>query len=156
MSSRFLTVLLAALFLAAPAQAAVELGVQDDPLVVRLPTAFGGFGAAGLLPPERVDAALAALRIDVVRINVPWAAVAGPTPGAPLQLGLYDLAVERQRAAGRRVQMTLSGPAPRWATGNHRVGAYKPSARRYTAFVRAVAAHFRGRVARYSIWNEPN
>jgi hypothetical protein len=36
------------------------------------------------------------------------------------------------------------------------VSAYKPDERRYAAFAGAVAAHFRGRVARYSIWNEPN
>jgi hypothetical protein len=148
--------LVATLSTAAPAHAAIELGVQDDPLVVRLPSAFGGFGAARLLPPAKVDAALSALRVDTVRINVPWSSVAGARAGARLELGLYDLAVDRERAAGRRVQMTLSGPAPRWATGNHRVSAYKPDARRYAAFVHAVAAHFRGRVARYSIWNEPN
>jgi hypothetical protein len=154
--ARVLIALLAALYLAAPAHAAIELGVQDDPLLVRLPSAFGGFGADRLIAPDRVDAALDALGVDTVRINVPWASVAGADAGAPLQLGLYDGAVDRIRARGRRVQMTLSGPAPRWASGDGRVSAFKPDARRYAAFAHTVAAHFRGRVARYSIWNEPN
>ena len=142
---------------AAPAAAApIELGVQDDPLVVRLPSAFGGFGADRLLGPGRVDAALDALAVDTVRINIPWAQVAGAQPGEPLHLGLYDAAVDRVRARGRRVQVTLAGPAPAWATGNRRPGAYAPSARRYAEFTREVATRLRGRVARYSIWNEPN
>ena len=91
-----------------------------------------------------------------MRINVPWARVAGNRPGDPLQLWLYDAAVNRTLAQGRRVQLTLSGPAPRWATGNRREGAYAPDARRYAAFAGGVAMHFRGRVARYAIWNEPN
>src|SRR4051794_30052080 len=141
-----------AVWCAAPAAAApIELGVQDDPLVVRLPTAFGGFGAARLLPPARGDAALDALRGDTGRVNVPWAQVAGARPGDPLHLGLYEGAVDRVLARGRRVQLTLSGPAPRWAAGNHRVGAYAPSARLYASFAGEVAARLRGRVARYSI-----
>jgi hypothetical protein len=147
---------LALLVPAASAPAALELGVQDDPLIVRLPTAFGGFGADRLLAPARVDAALRRLSVDTVRINVPWARVAGERPADPLDLGLYELAVDRVRASGRRVQLTLSGPAPRWATGNGVEGAWRPDARRYAAFARAVAARFRGRVARYAIWNEPN
>src|SRR5215211_379851 len=72
----FITTLLA-LSCAAPAAAApIELGVQDDPLIVRLPSAFGGYGAQRLLAPPRVDAALDALSVDTVRINVPWALAA--------------------------------------------------------------------------------
>ena len=124
--------------------------------MVRLPSAFGGFGADHLLAPGRVDRALDRLGVDTVRINVPWAQVAGEEPGDRPDLGLYDLAVDRVLASGRRVQLTLSGPAPPWATGNRRLGAWRPDARRYAAFAGAVARHFRGRVARYSIWNEPN
>src|SRR3954470_2554202 len=159
MAGRILAVIttLIALLAAAPAVAApLELGVQDDPLVVRLPSAFGGFGAARLLRPARVNAALDALAVDTVRINVPWAHVAGAQPGDPLHLALYEAAVDRVRARGRRVQPTLSGPAPPWATGDGHVSAYAPSARRYAEFAGEVAARLRGRVARYSIWNEPN
>src|SRR5215208_1801415 len=110
MSGR-LPALVLTLFAALPVApaAAIELGVQDDPLVVRLPSAFGGFGADRLLAPDRVDALLDDLAVDTVRINLPWAQVAGTHPGGPLQLGLYE-----------------------------------------------VAGRLRGRIARYSIWNEPN
>jgi hypothetical protein len=140
----------------APAGAAIELGVQDDPLLVRLPSAFGGFGAARLLPPAKVGAALDALGVDTVRINVPWARVAGARARDPLALAQYDDAVNAIRASGRRVQLTLSGPAPAWATGDRKVSTYEPDPRRYATFAGAVARHFAGRVARYSIWNEPN
>ena len=52
--------------------------------------------------------------------------------------------------------MGLTGPAPAWATGNHKVGPVKPKASAFKAFARAAATHFKGRVDRYSIWNEPN
>jgi hypothetical protein len=55
-----------------------------------------------------------------------------------------------------KLQLTLTGPAPAWATANHRVGPYKPNARYYAEFVAATVAHFRGLVDRYSVWNEPN
>jgi hypothetical protein len=54
------------------------------------------------------------------------------------------------------VQLTLTGPAPAWASGAHRVGIDRPDARRFGAFAGQAAAHFRGRVGRYSVWNEPN
>jgi hypothetical protein len=158
MDRRLLTAALAVVIaLAMPGAAkAVQFGVQDDPLLVRLPTAFGGFGAAKLLPSKRVDTALDQLRADLVRINVPWANVAGAGPKDGLDLGLYDTAVDRMLAQGRDVQMTLAGPAPAWATGDRKVGAWRPSARAYARFVGAVARHFQGRVVRYSLWNEPN
>jgi hypothetical protein len=50
----------------------------------------------------------------------------------------------------------VSGPAPAWATKNHKVGGYQPDPTKFGAFMRIVAAHFKGRIDRYSIWNEPN
>ena len=52
--------------------------------------------------------------------------------------------------------MTLTGPAPRWATGNHRIGIYKPKGSLFGDFAKAAAKQFKGLVDRYSIWNEPN
>jgi hypothetical protein len=68
----------------------------------------------------------------------------------------FDDLIDQAALRGIRVELTLTGPAPAWATRNHRVGNYKPSPRAYSRFVRAVASHFKGRVDRYSIWNEPN
>jgi hypothetical protein len=68
----------------------------------------------------------------------------------------YDALIRAAAARGIRVQLTLTGPAPAWATGNRRVGHYKPKSSAFRAFASAAAQHFRGTVDRYSIWNEPN
>jgi hypothetical protein len=52
--------------------------------------------------------------------------------------------------------MALTGPAPAWATSNHRVGPMKPKAAYFKQFAGDAAKHFKGKVDRYSIWNEPN
>ena len=65
---------------------------------------------------------------------------------------LIDAAAQR----GIRVELVLSGKAPAFATSNHRIGKKRPDARRFDEFAAAMAAHFKGRVDRYSIWNEPN
>ena len=44
------------------------------------------------------------------------------------------------------VVFALTGPAPAWATGNHKVGPYAPKAGYYGQFVKAAAQHFAGRV----------
>jgi hypothetical protein len=69
----------------------------------------------------------------------------------------WDDVVNRAANEGIKVELTLTGPAPRWATGKKRKnGLYKPSAGKFGAFARAAAQHFDGRVTRYTIWNEPN
>jgi hypothetical protein len=68
----------------------------------------------------------------------------------------FDSLIDEAAAHGIRIEMTLTGPAPAWATGNHRMGVYKPRASAFKRFVRDVVTHFKGRVDRYSIWNEPN
>jgi hypothetical protein len=58
------------------------------------------------------------------------------------------------------VQLALVGDPPTWACGNKRppyeCDGYKPNRRQFKKFAQAAASHFRGRVKRYSIWNEPN
>jgi hypothetical protein len=137
----------------ARASAGIELALQDDPVFVQ------GFGMS---QTRALDAAkhLGAKRI---RVNVLWARTlpVGATSRTAPRNPVYDFsALDRlQSEAAKRhikLQMTLTGPAPAWATKNHRVGPYSPNPRRYGQFVRAVATHFRGRVDRYSLWNEPN
>jgi hypothetical protein len=102
------------------------------------------------------------LGVTRLRVNFIWAhEVAGPKRRhAPRDPGYnwwhFDSLIDEAAAHGIRVEMTLTGPAPAWATGNHRIGVYRPSPRAYGKFVRDVARHFKGRVDRYSIWNEPN
>jgi len=102
------------------------------------------------------------LGVTRLRVNVLWArVVANPNGRSPqanpgYNWGNFDTLVAQAAAQGIRVQLTLTGPAPAWATGNHRVGVYKPNARQFARFARDAATHFKGRVDRYGIWNEPN
>jgi hypothetical protein len=102
------------------------------------------------------------LGVTRLRVNFIWAhEVVNPrrkhTPKDPgYNWYHFDSLIDEAAAHGIRVEMTLTGPAPAWATGNHRLGVYKPRASAYARFVRDVATHFKGRVDRYSIWNEPN
>jgi hypothetical protein len=68
----------------------------------------------------------------------------------------YDALLRDTSFRGMNVQLVLTGPAPAWATGNHKVGADRPKASAFKVFARAAALHFAGRVHRYSIYNEGN
>jgi hypothetical protein len=99
-----------------------------------------------------------------LRINLTWTEVLGRRQSGrryqPKNLVYhwekYDAAVNAALARGIRVHLTITGPAPRWATANRRVGVYRPDSGKFGAFARSVAQHFNHRVDRYSIWNEPN
>jgi hypothetical protein len=136
----------------ASAAPGLEVAVQDDG---HLLSDDPGSRAAAL------DAA-APLGAVYVRANVFWASTApSPTarraPAAPVyDFTRYDRLIDEAAARGLRVQLTLTGPAPAWASGAHKMGVDRPDAKRFGAFVGQAAAHFRGRVTRYSVWNEPN
>jgi hypothetical protein len=68
----------------------------------------------------------------------------------------YDSLIDDAARHGIRLQLNLSGPAPAWATGDHKVGIVRPDAKAFGEFAAAAARHFKGRVDLYSIWNEPN
>lgn len=141
---------------APPAHAArgMELALQDDAVLLqRL-----------YYSRERALTQIRALGVTRLRVNLYWAQalpvwqqnVTRKPAAVDYRWERYDELVAAAAAHGLRVQLTLSGPAPAWATGDHRRGVYRPRADYYAQFVRAVALHFRGRVDRYSIWNEPN
>jgi hypothetical protein len=68
----------------------------------------------------------------------------------------YDRVISEARARGLNVLVTISGPVPRWATASRRDQVTKPSAARFERFVTAVGNRYRGQVAMWSVWNEPN
>ncbi len=70
---------------------------------------------------------------------------------APLD-GLFDSA----QARGITVQLTLTGPVPRWATKTKRDNVTRPSTKEFQAFATAVGRRYRDKVGVWSIWNEPN
>ena len=151
-----LTLLLALLAVPAGAHAArgMEFALQDDAVFV---------DQRWMARDTALDHATA-LRTKRIRVNVLWARtlVAGASHRtAPAGGPVYDFSrIDALQAAaaerGIKLQLTISGPAPAWATKDHKVGNNAPDAAKYGAFVRTVVKHFAGRVDRYAIWNEPN
>ena len=138
----------------APAARGMEIAIQDDAVL------------AGRVYYDR-DRALNQIRnmgATRLRVNLPWTEVLGKRQSrrrtkprnVVYDWSKYDSIVHAAGLRGIKVHLTITGPAPRWATGNRRIGVYRPHSGRYGAFARSVARHFRGRVDRYSIWNEPN
>ena len=111
---------------------------------------------------------LQGLGVKWLRVVLQWRSVApsarasSPPAGfnesgqAGYNWNAYDQVINEARARGLKLLVTISGPAPKWATGNHRSYTYKPSATRFQRFVTAVGNRYRGQVAMWSVWNEPN
>jgi hypothetical protein len=137
----------------ASASPGMELAVQDDAVLL-----------SGLYSSGNVGFDLATkLNASWVRANVVWSYVVGRDARkrtAPKTIKYnwtgYDALISFAASRGMSVQLALTGPAPAWATSNRKVGSRKPRAAAFRDFARAAAEHFRGRVVRYSIWNEPN
>lgn len=151
-----LPIALASLLLPATAQAAprMEFALQDDAVFVE----------QAYMPRERALEHAAALGTKRIRVNLLWARtlVGGadhrtpPAGGAQYDFTKVDALQAAAAAKGIKLQLTLTGPAPAWATKDGKVGANQPDPVKFAAFVRTAAAHFKGRVDRYSVWNEPN
>lgn len=129
--------------------------------------------------PDARDRALEEIRAtgaDVIKLHLVWANVA--PGGATRPDGFrgqdsssyseaawerYDGLVRAAQARGFRVLLAPTTPAPGWATprrGDER-GVYRPNAREFGRFVRAVATRYDGRhgqprVDFWTIGNEPN
>jgi hypothetical protein len=137
----------------ASAATGMEVAVQDDPVLF-----------AGLYSHPEVAFRLAGqLKVTRIRVNVVWTYVVGRSATkrkAPKRVRYnwsgYDSLLNGAAAHGIKLQLVLTGPAPRWAAGNHKIGPVRPKVRYFKAFARAAAKHFKGRIDRYSIWNEPN
>ncbi len=173
---RILTLTLVALALAAgAAQASTrQFSIIEDDAVF--------LGLTGRSP----DAALAeskGLGADAVRVVVSWRRAAPYSANRTLPAGIDasdpragydwsgpDAAVSRARAHGLKVILDLSPSIPYWGSSEpnrcpHPIGGHpklglgcfwKPDARKFGRFATAAARHYKGRVAFYSIWNEPN
>jgi hypothetical protein len=149
-----LLVLLGLAVAAPSAQAAkgLEIGVQDD----------GHFLSDDPLVRASAFEHARALGATALRTNLHWATVvsepeAAVAPAAPAYaFAPYDRLIDEAAASGIRVQITLTGPAPAWASGDGKVSNVKPDPALFAQFAGAAATHFRGRVRAFSIWNEPN
>jgi hypothetical protein len=146
--------LLAALLTAGPARAAtgMEIALQDDHVFVD----------RAYYDRELAFQQARRLGVSRLRVNVPWSqTLAGPARTTrPVQPAYdwapYDDVIAAAARYGIGVQFTLVGPAPAWATADRRVGFRQVSPAAFGRFAADAATHFRGRVGRYSIWNEPN
>jgi len=148
---------LACLVLAAAPRAhaakGMEVAIEDDPVFVN----------QYYYDRERALQQAVELGVTRIRVNLGWAPSMGGQQNLrfPPSLPRYNFTqvdglIDAAARYGIRIQLTLTGPAPAFATGNHRVGPYQPNGKQFGKFASVVAAHFRGRIDRYSIWNEPN
>jgi hypothetical protein len=136
----------------------MELAIQDDSLFVQGNKRFRG--------NKSFDYAKQ-LGVTRIRVNLLWAYTM-PRPQymarrKPATINYnftqIDELIDRAASNGIRIHLSLTGPAPRWANAR-KAGTtkawYKPNAKQFGQFAGVAARHFKGRVDRYSIWNEPN
>ncbi|MCB9524204.1 MAG: beta-galactosidase [Myxococcales bacterium] len=100
--------------------------------------------------------ALADLGVGWVRVDGNWFTLE-PAEGRYAWADM-DRVVDGARARGLQVYMTLAY-GPQWATepdGDEYPHNGVPRAGTYGRFVAAAVAHYRGRVAHFGLWNEPN
>jgi hypothetical protein len=137
----------------------MEIAVQDDPgIVTQSYERRYGFTRTTALKRAR------AYGVTRIRINVIWANTLTPsqrrakTRPADLsyQFPYLDETIDAAASFGMRVQLSLTPPAPAWATRNRKLGVYKPNAQAFGEWVGILARHFAGRVDRFSIGNEGN
>jgi hypothetical protein len=147
---------LTSLTASAHAARGMEVAVQDDfAMVLGIPKKTSRTTALNLSQ---------GLSASWIRANVTWSYVVNKykkLKKAPKNIKYnwsgYDTLIRQAALKGIHVQLALSGPAPAWATGNHKVGVDRPKASAFKAFAKAAAEHFRLlSISRYSIWNEPN
>lgn len=157
-------ILLVAALAALPALAAspaygakkMEIATQDDGVFIfnREIGRDAGFSAA------------AGMGVTNVRLNILWhQTIADPNsrtvPANPTyNFAPWDAAIRSAKAHGIKPQIDLAGDPPAYACGNGKkpydCDGYKPKIKLWKDFVGAAAKHFKGKVKRFSIWNEPN
>ena len=136
----------------------MELAIQDDALFVQGNSRW---------PGDKPFDYARAIGVTRIKVNLLWAYTMPESqydvrrkPAAiNYNFTQIDSLIDRAASNGIRVHLSLTGPAPRWANARRRGTSkawYKPNARQFGEFASVVANHFKGRVDRYSIWNEPN
>jgi hypothetical protein len=120
---------------------ALEVGLQDDS--VFLTQRF-------FYDTDRAYQQAADLGVTHFRTNVYWSDFVryGFKP--------WDRLIAEAHRWGITVQMTLCGTTAFDKTGDRRLSYRNPSARRFGDFAKRFAKRYKGKVVRFSIWNEPN
>jgi hypothetical protein len=135
---------------AQPAAAArMEVAIQDDAVFMNATFPYS---------ITRAYVQAKALGVKWLRLNVLWADYKASCSqnGNSRCFAPWDGAVNNARANGVKVQITIAGTPQYEPEGDKALSYNRPSPSRYKAFVTLVAKHFKGRVFRYSLWDEPN
>ncbi len=119
-------------------------------------------------------AQMQALGVKALRVELYWSTIApGSTSATKPALdmtnpgnypwGEYDALISEAQRLHWKVLLTVTAPAPRWATSNKKAPyVTKPDPKDFEEFMTAVGRHygptspFGGTVSLFSIWNEPN
>jgi hypothetical protein len=161
--SRLLPALLCSLALGAMASAPSALASHSQAVYFE--------GSSDLLSPVTRPHALAqmqALGVKALRVELYWFDVApgqssatrptfDATDPANYNWGQYDALLLAAQQLHWKVLLTVTSPAPRWATSNRKAPyVTRPDDLDFQQFMTAVARHYGSLVSLYSIWNEPN
>jgi hypothetical protein len=107
------------------------------------------------------------LGVKAIRLELHWHDVApaansarrphfeAETPG-PYSWGQYDAVVAEAQRLKWQVLLTVTAPAPKWATAAHRDLVTRPDDRDFEEFMVAAGRHYGTAVSYWAIWNEPN
>lgn len=100
---------------------------------------------------------LADARVAWIRVDVGWLTLEERGPGrlSDWYVARVDRVVDAARARGLEVLVTLWG-TPAWANGGRDRNVPPHDPREYGRIAGWAASHFRGRVAAWEVWNEPN
>src|SRR5262249_2638848 len=131
----------------------LEVALQDDAVFLQ----------RSYYDRDRALAQAQQMGVTRLRVLLLWARVPGADPDAKSEpahpkydWSSYDSLIDDAAKHGIRVQLDISGPVPAWAAGDHKQGIVKPDSKLFGDFVSEAAKHFKGRVDRWSVWNEPN
>lgn len=129
----------------------------SDPAAVQAQVAAEA--AANKATRARLYPRFAEIHATHVRVWFHWTKDPDDFPAICQQL---DDEIAEMAAHGMKLQLTISGGLPAMSDLRSTIAAFMnepaaaPDINAFGAFVSAVATHFRGRVPRYSLWNEPN
>jgi hypothetical protein len=161
--SRTLTTLLAGVLIAGAAGAAPAMADHNQ-------TDYFEASNELLIPSARAKTfqTLEHLGVKALRVELYWYDVApdansatrpnyeGTNP-ARYDWSLYDPILAEAQRLHWPVLLTVTSPAPRWATSNHTAPYItRPDDKDFQELMTAVALHYGSEVSIYSIWNEPN
>ncbi|MDR3663368.1 MAG: cellulase family glycosylhydrolase [Mycobacterium sp.] len=142
-----------------PADAPKRINVAERANVVNLPTTIG-FADSDIYGMSAADvthtiALMAATRVNTIRLMIPWAGV----EGLPGQLDWTN--VDKIVNAAAAQNMSIIGfinSTPAWAVspGGFPLSSQPASPDAYGEFAAKVATRYKGKIAAYEIWNEPN